>query len=385
MAAGCSQAQVASPAVVSNPPATTSKITYRLLNSFTGFYGSHPSGTLAQYNLLLFGTAAAGGSANQGALFRLNPDGKDPRPVHSLNGGKDGCEPVGGFVYSDRSRVFYGTAKSCGNSSKGGTVYSLSVLKTFHVMHAFDPASDGGNPEGGLLVSGTTLYGTTPNGGARGKGTLYSVDINTDVFTVLHAFGAGHDAAQPVSGLIEVGGKLFGTSRDGGLDGSGTVYEFDPRNGDEKVVHSFDGSDGARPTAAVLWWGGMLYGVTPKGGINSAGILFKIDPASGDETVLYNFGHGDALAPEGALIAYKDRLYGTTRRGGSNGKDLGTIFRYTPAAKSYEELYAFAGKPDGAHPRGGLFFERADRQDQLFGTTYEGGANNLGTVYSVVP
>ncbi len=385
MAAGCSQGQLASPAIPSMPRDAMPKITYRPLNSFSGFYGSHPSGTLAQYNLLLFGTAAAGGSENLGALFRLNPDGKDPRPVHSLEGGKEGCDPVGGFVYSNKSRLFYGTAKSCGNSTKGGTVYSLSPLKTFHVMHAFDLAKDGGNPEGGLLVMGTTLYGTSPNGGAHGKGTLYSVDIDTDAFTVLHAFGAENDAADPVAGLIEVGGKLFGTSRGGGSEGSGTVYEFDPHNGMEKIVHSFDGTDGARPTAAPLSWEGMLYGVTPKGGVSSAGVLFKIDPASGDETVLYNFGHGDAITPEGALIAYKDTLYGTTRRGGANGKDLGTIFRFTPATKSFEELHSFSGKPDGAHPRGGLFFERADRQDQLFGTTYDGGKDDLGTVFSIVP
>jgi uncharacterized repeat protein (TIGR03803 family) len=385
--AGCSQGQIPSPPLTSSQAAVTPKITrYRVLLSFNGRFGTHPTGSLAQFNKLLFGTATSGSANGQGALFRVNPDGKDDRLLHSFKGGEGGCTPTGGGVFASRGSSFYGTTTACGNATKGGLVFSeYAGGNQFRVWHVFDLASDGGNPEGGLLPIGSTLYGTTPNGGAHGQGTVYSLDTKTDAFSVLHTFGAVKDAAGPVAALTELDGKLFGTSRDGGSDGVGAVYEFDPRSGTEKVLHSFDGTDGARPTAALLTWGGMLYGVTPRGGVSSAGILFKIDPTNGDETVLYNFGHGDAIAPDGSLVVHKDALYGTTRRGGANGKDFGTVFRYTPATKSFDELYAFAGKPDGAHPRGGLLYLNVDRQEQLFGTTYDGGNDDLGTVFSVVP
>ncbi len=137
-----------------------------------------------------------------------------------------------------------------------------------------------------------------------------------------------------------------------------------PKNGVEKVLHEFNGDDGERPTVALLSSAGALYGVTPIGGTRFAGTIFKIDPANGNETTLYNFGN-DAFAPDGSLIMWKDALYGTTRRGGQVGKDVGTIFRYTPGTNKFDELYAFGGKPDGAHPRGGLLFLNVDRQDQI--------------------
>jgi uncharacterized repeat protein (TIGR03803 family) len=386
MVAGCSQEQPAPP-LMSTQAAVTAKLTrYRVLINFNGRFGTHPTGALAQFNKLLFGTATSGSANGQGALFRLDPDGKNDRLLHSFKGGEHGCKPTGGGVFATRGSFFYGTTTSCGNATEGGLLFSeYAGGNQFHVLHVFDLASDGGNPEGGLLPIGATLYGTTPKGGAHGQGTVYSLDTKTDEFSVLHNFGAGDDAAGPVAALTELDGNLFGTSRNGGSDRLGAVYEFDPRNREEKVLHSFDGTDGARPTAALLRWGGMLYGVTPRGGVSSAGILFKIDPTNGDETVLYNFGQGDAIAPDGSLIVYKDALYGTTRRGGANGKDFGTIFRYTPTTKSFDELYAFSGKPDGGHPRGGLLYLNVDRQDQLFGTTYDGGSADLGTVFSVVP
>lgn len=383
--AGCSQA--ASPPIGTTQRAAVHKdIEYRILSNFSGeFDGSHPVGSLAPWLGLLYGTTVDGGKYNHGTVFRVSPDGKSTYPLHSFDGGKEGCAPMAGVTFAT-ANVYYGTASSCGDATEGGTIYSgYTPSRLIKVLHSFNVATDGGNPEGRLLLIGSTLYGTTRNGGAHGKGTLYSVDTKTEAFSVLYAFGTQGDAATPVAGVIEVGGKLFGTSYDGGSEGAGTIYQFDPANGAEKIVYSFDRTGGARPTAALLSWNGAFYGVTPSGGVSSAGTIFKFDLTSGDETVLYNFGSGDAIAPDGALIVYKDVLYGTTRRGGSTGKDFGTIFRYTPAKKSFEELHAFSGKPDGARPRAGLTFSRADKLDQLFGTTYGGGANDLGTAFKIVP
>jgi len=382
----CSQGPAISPPMHSAVGTAEREITrYKVLNSFNGAdAGAFPTGAVAQLRKLLYGTASNGGKYSSGVIFRARPDGKDNYPLHYFDGKQEGCTPLGGVTFADRSSVFYGITKSCGNG-KAGTVWSENASsRSFEVLHTFDLAKDGGNPESPPVQIGETFYGTARNGGAHGRGTLYSIDVKTGALKVLHAFGVEPDAGYPEGGLVELGGKLYGTSYIGGLLRLGTVYEFDPKNGTEKVLHEFNGDDGERPTVGLLSWGGALYGVTPIGGDRYAGTIFKIDPANGKETTLYNFGN-DIFAPDGTLVAWKDALYGTTRRGGKSGKDFGTIFRLTPDTKKFEELYAFAGKPDGAHPRGGLFFLNVDGQDQFFGTTYDGGKEGLGTIFSMTP
>ena len=379
MLAGCSQGQNPSPPT-SRQAAVTPKITqYRVLISFNGRFGTHPTGSLAQFNKLLFGTATSGSANGQGALFRVNPDGKDDRLLHSFKGGEDGCSPTGGGVFTSRGSSFYGTTTSCGNATKGGLVFSeYAGGNQFHVWHRFDLASDGGNPEGGLLPIGATLYGTTPNGGAHGQGTIYSLDTKTAAFSVLHAFGAVKDAAGPVAALTEFDGKLFGTSRDGGSDGLG-LLRFHPRNGAEKVLHSFDGTDGARPTAALLTWGGMLYGLTPRGGLALPPAFFL---RSTQRMVTKRSSTTLGMAMQWRRT---DRL-SSTKTPCTVRPDAGVqmerfrdpSFVTSRQPNHLNEFTSFLGKPDGAHPRGGLLYLNVDRQEQLFGQLPTAATTILG-------
>jgi uncharacterized repeat protein (TIGR03803 family) len=72
-------------------------------------------------------------------------------------------------------------------------------------------------------------------------------------------------------------------------------------------------------------------------------------------------------------------FYGTTLNGGAN--DRGIVFKLTPAGLE-TVLYSFTGGPgDGDEPQGGLV-EGCDRR--LYGTTYRGGASNLGSFSRIV-
>ena len=81
--------------------------------------------------------------------------------------------------------------------------------------------------------------------------------------------------------------------------------------------------------------------------------------------------------PQGALIPYGASLYGTAYGGGPSG--YGTVFSITPDGNNFTVLHAFTNNPDGAYVRGGLIL--AD--GVLYGTTWLGGLNNHGTVFSV--
>jgi uncharacterized repeat protein (TIGR03803 family) len=80
--------------------------------------------------------------------------------------------------------------------------------------------SDGIAPYGGLILSGTTLYGTAYGGGRSGDGTVFAININGTGFTNLHSFSAGtyslsagvntnSDGIAPLGGLILSGNIRF--------------------------------------------------------------------------------------------------------------------------------------------------------------------------------
>ena len=72
------------------------------------------------------------------------------------------------------------------------------------------------------------LYGLTANGGANGLGVLYSILSDDSSYQLLYSFGAGTDGSRPFGGLtIAPGTKLFGTTRAGGSMGKGTIFSFD--------------------------------------------------------------------------------------------------------------------------------------------------------------
>ena len=50
-------------------------------------------------------------------------------------------------------------------------------------------------------------------------------------------------------------------------------------------------------------------------------------------------------------------------------------------AQTYSVLYSFTGKPDGANPYAGVAL---DKKGNLYGTTYVGGVDNLGTVFKIL-
>jgi hypothetical protein len=61
-----------------------------------------------------------------------------------------------------------------------GTIFELNPPKTGTtwketVLYSFTLGSDGGNPSAGILLKGTTAYGTTDNGGSSSGGTVFEL------------------------------------------------------------------------------------------------------------------------------------------------------------------------------------------------------------------
>jgi uncharacterized repeat protein (TIGR03803 family) len=155
------------------------------------------------------------------------------------------------------------------------------------------------------------------------------------------------------------------------------------------VVYSFGSvvNDGSDPIAGlVLDAHDNLYGTTYEGGAAGYGTVFKID-TTGTETVLHNFagiGAGDGAHPHAGLaLDAQDNLYGTTWMGGAHGQTgQGTVFK-VDATGNETVLFEFDGAGgDGTKPSGLVL----DAQGNLYGTTALGGANGAnkdGTVFKL--
>ncbi len=105
------------------------------------------------------------------------------------------------------------------------------------------------------------------------------------------------------------------------------------------------------------------------------------------ENVLYNFtGGSDGSLPYAGLIFDSvGNLYGTTYEGGANG--AGTVFELTPSNGGWTEtvLYNFCTQSncsDGDDPLGSLIFDSAGN---LYGTTSGGGTHQYGTIFILRP
>jgi uncharacterized repeat protein (TIGR03803 family) len=234
----------------------------------------------------------------------------------------------------------------------------------------------GANPEANLIAVKGALYGTT-NAGGTGTGVVFRI-TPSGALKVLHKFGKSNDGFQPGTGpLIYVKGELYGVTTYGGT-GNGVVYKI-TTTGKERVVYRFKNPpDGDAAYGGLVFVNGYFYGTTSEGGTNDYGTVFRLS-LSGKETVLHSFKGGkDGQAPFGGLVAVGRTLYGTTRDGGAY--TYGTVFKISLSGQE-KVIHAFGGtlRKDGGAPLGGLTLVKG----QLYGTTYGGGTDSLGTVYAI--
>lgn len=150
------------------------------------------------------------------------------------------------------------------------------------------------------------------------------------------------------------------------------------------TLYTFSGlGDGGVPLAPVVFGlDGALYGTTINGGAYNAGVVFKLTPGAGPtqawtETVIHSFDGADGRAPYSRVTFSADgSIYGTTYMGGAS--NLGTVYRLTPPASgagpwSETVLHSFTGGADGGYPVAGVII---DPWGALYGVAATGGVGS---------
>jgi uncharacterized repeat protein (TIGR03803 family) len=177
------------------------------------------------------------------------------------------------------------------------------------------------------------------------------------------------------------------------------VYELSPEKGEngeksgswtEKTLFNFDNIDGAFSVGGLIFdSGGNLYGTTEYGACDGDGSVFELSPdedGGWTEELLTDFGLGRRPSNPGFESLIRDawgNLYGTTINGGKYG--WGTVFEVSPNGRggwTKKVLHDFENSSDGANPNAGVTF---DAYGNLYGTTFVGGADGLGTVFELSP
>jgi uncharacterized repeat protein (TIGR03803 family) len=359
------------------------------LLSFKGTNGADPHYvTLVQgTDGNLYGTTYSS-TGTDGTVFKVTTAGSLTTLHTFCQGGYpclDGALPEAGLTLGTDGN-FYGTTTGGGTNSNG-TVFQITPAGKLTTLHSFDN-TDGADPEVALVqASNGNFYGTTTSGGTGDIGTIFQI-TSSGAFTSLHSFD-NTDGVYPKTGLVQASnGNLYGATYEGGT-GSGTVYDITTA-GKLSTLAIFDPADGGGATGKLVQASnGNFYGTTIGGGTSSQGTVYEITPA-GKLTTLYSFcskaNCTDGGTPYAGLIQASDgNLYGTTFAGGTakycNG-GCGTVFEITLAGK-LTTLYNFCSQAncaDGQSPQGGLV---QDTNGTFYGTTYYGGTDGIGTIYSL--
>jgi uncharacterized repeat protein (TIGR03803 family) len=122
--------------------------------------------------------------------------------------------------------------------------------------------------------------------------------------------------------------------------------------------------------SVVLVLAFALLGMLPAQGQSARGAKAK---------TLYTFTGGtDGGSPYAGLVQdAKGNSYGTTFTGGA--ANMGTVFKISKTGKE-TVLYSFSGKPDGEHPTSNLLL---DKSGNIYGANYEGGVSGFGAIFKL--
>ena len=289
-----------------------------------------------------------------------------------------GANPEAGFVPGFLQGIdgnLYGTS-FVGGTSNFGTVFQVTTGGTQKLIYSFTGGGDGAFPVALVQGADGTFYGTTTQTGTTTVGTVFKL-TSSGTLTTLQNFAAT-DFGIPEGLVIGKDGNLYGTTAGASGVNDGTIFKISLPAGTYSILYTFRTTDGATPTATadpdgltpnVLIQGadGNLYGTTTGSTSLNSGEVFELTlPSEGSPTfsVLYNFGASttvtDGTTPTGLIQGKDGNLYGTTVFGGANG--LGTVYSLSLTDSTLTYLHQFpdptATSWDGTQP--GLLVQGAD-------------------------
>ena len=326
----------------------------------------------AIYGSTIYGGGGGPRRMGSGAIYRFLPAAQKEQTVFAFSGIYD---HIGTLTLLNG--LFYGVTQGDGANNFGTIVKLDPLTRAVTVLHSFTAVE--GYPSQTLLSFGGKLYGTT-SGPSFETGTLFSLDPTTNIVTDLHEQSSA-EGVHLQWGVVSDGTFLYGTAKEGGQYGFGTLFKYDPATSQETLIHSFRNEAGAVrgvPAGGLFLHSGEAFGTAYTYNNKSYRYsIYKITLTTGFAEQLHQYPKAGGASNDG--LQFRDGLlYGTAY---SDDTSLyGSVFTLDIKIHAYTVVHSFTNSPDGAGPSG------LTRHGELFyGTTFYGGANGSGTVFTVTP
>lgn len=219
------------------------------------------------------------------------------------------------------------------------------------------------------------LWGVTRNGSDDNSGTIYKTDGDGNNFSLEYSLKK-FNANNPIGGFTEApDGNLYAVSQNGGLGQNGTIFKLDPTTEEIEIVYMFLGPEGKNPiNSLTLASNGKLIGITQYGGASNFGVIYEYDFNTNTVIVLHEFPSA-GLAQFSIVEGADGMYYGLTVQGGTFNN--GAIYSFDPITSVYSELYSF-DTGTGSIPTGRMI---QASNGKLYGQTVIGGLNNNGVIF----
>jgi uncharacterized repeat protein (TIGR03803 family) len=309
--------------------------------------------------------------------------------LHDFQEPGDQGEYVYDRVIEGTDGYLYGTALNGGHDD-AGLIFKVTKDGTdFSVIHYFDKTTTNGlSPWGGVTeATDGRLYGTTRHGGLNDAGIIFSLQKDgTDFSILLNLSTNQNDAPFPMNNLLEAkNGRLYGRTIGNDSAGGSAIFSLQKNGSDLQILHRFDSTlgDFSEPYGGLIEGSdGFIYGAYPETGPENDGLVFRIGNDGSNYEVLHDFrsSQKDGIVPSGGLYeSTEGYLYGVTVGGGI--KDFGVLFRLNHDGSNYQILHHFI--PDDTAGYTPINPPIEGPGGLLYGTTYFGGIDDTGTIYSV--
>jgi uncharacterized repeat protein (TIGR03803 family) len=311
-----------------------------------GVVPAEAMGNLVQgVNGNFYGCTTQGGAANIGVLFEYNPfSGAYTKKYDFILPGY----PDSGLIAASNGKL-YGLT-----SSQSEQLYEYNPATGQYTKLLDIPIAMGFRCYSSILqASNGKLYIPFGSGGSNSSGSLVEYDISTNTIVKKYDF-LSNESGVP-SQLIEMNGKLWGTSPSGGGSPSGFGYIYEFNLSTNTYARRFDfisiTTHGGQPYGGLASdSGGKLYGLTTLGGVDNRGIVYEFNPATYSVIKKLEFSNSTGIPYSTFVVGTNGRLYGTTAESMPNATPhYGTLFEYNSSTNVMNSKATFTGL-NGARP-----------------------------------
>lgn len=289
--------------------------------------------------------------------------------------------------YSQLSPIFLSAFKNGGLIGDANGFGTLSVLTgDASIIHSYylpqiNPGVDAYYPELVEAIDGK-VYGLHRSGGNEGIGSIFEFDPITQEYIIKYEFSdSGLMGHFPEGGMISLpDGRLLGTTSSGGLDDAGIIFSYIPGSSIIHLEANMASTTAKGPSGQLLFASdGWVYGTTKDGGTLGLGTIFRFHPNTNQIQVVYDISDiGTGYSPSGGLCELADgKLYGFCKMGGETTH--GVIYSFQLSTQEYQVVRSFNINGDFGYPVDG------NGPILLNDTTFisvlgEGGSNGAGSL-----